>query len=109
MSELRRGHNGDLIHYSMESISVDGIFGTSYQNFHGGYFFSLKSDLRPWEEEWKQDYLDDTQGRVPWNGAWIIFPEAHPKYGEIDEELWLQNGSIVGKNHPRFDELRNLG
>lgn len=100
--------NGEtLVHFSMSSIEVDEVYKKTINGVdtYHNLMFSLKDDgLDAYEEHssfWatpdKDDYLDDTNGNICWDGA---YQPVSYDYGEMDEESWIWRAEVVGVNDP---------
>jgi hypothetical protein len=96
-SELRRSDQDDGMEiFFMRSIIVDGIAGINSRDY-GYQFYTIKNDYWESDELALTDlgYVDDSDDAISWESPYHPVPR---RYGEIDEEMWLREGVIVGKN-----------
>lgn len=100
MSELLFYEANGLRYFHMSEIEVDGVYRNSGHDIYSSPIVSFKDDyLNPIAKQWVDEadlvWLDDTNEEVIWSGMYDGRPY---KYGDMDEDLWLKHGAIVGKN-----------
>lgn len=79
-------------YYRMNQITVDGMFRMNNRDY-GYQIMSLKPDYWDTEDRYEDNgYIDDAD--VFWESPYAPLPFS---LGEIDEELWMQEGTIRGK------------
>jgi hypothetical protein len=95
---------------SMDHITVDGIHSNRGDWMWVGNMITIKNDVHSVEIELADKnggYLDDQYDidadGVFWDAPHITEPYAH---GEIDEEMYLKYGTVIGVNHPRYHEIK---
>lgn len=117
MSELiKRNYvsNGEnLTKYHMNSIVVDGIRTASFDPHteQSRVATQLMVALKPDAEsehlnEDSEGYLDDTYYDVRWDGS--IYDPVSYKDGDIDLDIWISDGIIVGFDSNNYDQVQQI-
>jgi hypothetical protein len=96
-----------VIAFSARVAVVDGI-ESNYWNtvgdfsVHPGRMFDLKYEYHSGEiYEGKDGFIIDRDGNIPWDGEYQPVPL---KYGEIDEDIFVKTGLIIGMDDPVYKE-----
>lgn len=99
MTELHEEVHDDLRYFSMSSITVDGI--TSFRNKdYGVNFFTMKYDFKG---EVPREDQDGYCNLIHFDEPHIPNPYAN---GEIDEEVWIKTGIIIGVDDKDYQKVR---
>lgn len=95
--------NGEeVVIFAMSHIVVDGIRSSLYndddrQSHHSSFMFGYKYTGGMNEDEDREGFLI---GYPDWKCPYETYSY---EYGEIDEDIYLYTGMIVGKNDPYYE------